>query len=69
VTGPEWTSPCGTNACIEVRARPGHGLGPGVEIRSGSSQVVLFATDAEWWQFLDGVKAGALDDVIPRRQQ
>lgn len=63
-----WVSRCSTGHCIEVAQA---GDLPAVWIRTTaptpSFQVV--ATAEEWWQFLDGVKAGKFDDVLPRRQQ
>lgn len=60
----EWTSACGTSSCIQVtRIRPDVVL-----IRSASTLpgMGVDATADEWWQFLDAVKAGAFDDVMPR---
>jgi hypothetical protein len=61
-----WTRACGTNACIEVRRATGRREDM-VAIRAAATDTI-FATAEEWWQFLDDVKAGAFNDVIPREQ-
>jgi hypothetical protein len=63
-----WTKACANSTCIEVthdEAWPG-----GILIRSASTvrHREVRATAEEWWQFLDGVKAGAFDHVIPRER-
>lgn len=63
-----WVSACGNSTCIEVMPAP-KGCLPGVWVRAGGNDDhILSASAEEWWQFLDGVKAGAFDDVIPREQ-
>jgi hypothetical protein len=59
-----WTGRCGSSSCIEVAPAPDGG----VLIRSASTLPgeEVHATAAEWWQHLDAVKTGALDDVVPR---
>lgn len=62
-----WIKACGSGTCIEVSASVASDT---VLIRClpTSPDKAIRATYEEWWQFLDGVKAGAFDDVIPRPQ-
>lgn len=64
MTGTVWTKACGSSSYIEVTEVIGL-----VRIRTAASKAFgtdVIATDDEWWQFLDGVKAGAFDHVVPR---
>jgi hypothetical protein len=56
----EWIKPCADAACIEHREVPG-----GVQIRTGSTDLTLFATTEEWDAFVTGLRA----DLVTERDR
>ena len=59
-----WVTACANGSCIQARAANGD-----VEIRVTSivnGPNSLLATEGEWLRFVQGVKAGRFDGVVPQ---